>query len=81
MPTVTPIASSAALSGLRAATVRLDTAAQSIASRSSSGPQPTGRDEATDLLDLVTARTDFAANLAVLRTGDQMMGALLNILV
>ena len=82
MPSVSPLSGNqAALSGLRAATLRLYTAADSISARSASGPQPSGRDEITDLVDLVTARSDFAANVAVLRASDKMMGALLDILV
>ena len=81
MTSLSPLSSSeAALSGVRAATLRLYTAADSISARSASGPQQTGRDEIIDLVDLVVARTDFAANVEVLRTSDKMMGALLDIL-
>jgi flagellar basal body rod protein FlgC len=73
--------SAPALSGIRAATLRLDKAAESISARSAAAPQQAGRDETIDLVDLIVARTDFAANVAVLRTGDQMMGALLDIVV
>jgi flagellar hook protein FlgE len=48
----------------------------SVASASAPGP---GNALATDVLGLSQAKNDFAANLAVFRAGDQMLGTLIDL--
>lgn len=69
MSTITSISSQAA-AGLHRASSRLSAAAQSIAE---------GGPDVAAAVETMQARTDFKANAAVLRTADQMLGALLDI--
>lgn len=71
MSTISSISSQAA-AGLHRATDRLSAAAASIAAN---GPGIAAA------VETMQARTDFKANAAVLRTADQMLGALLDIRV
>jgi flagellar basal body rod protein FlgC len=61
-----------ALSGMQAATRRFADAAVRIAS-------PQSDDRAKDIVDLLSARRDFEANLLVLRVEADMMDRLLDI--
>jgi hypothetical protein len=62
----------AAMSGLASATNRFDRASAKIAQ-----PDPTA-DPVADRVDQLTAAHDFAANLATVRTADDMVGTLIN---
>lgn len=66
-----------AASGITAATARFGTAAgQLVRATTSNAPS----DTAKPVVDMIEARTDFAANVAVFKAGDKMMGTLLDIL-
>lgn len=67
---------SIATSGLTAATARLDASAQRIARWSPTSEVDLGR----EAIEQVMAKTEFKANVTVIRTADQMMGELLDIL-
>jgi flagellar basal body rod protein FlgC len=67
---------STAASGLMAATQRLDASAQRTARWGADSDVDLGR----EAVEQITARTDFKANLAVIRAADAMMGDLLDIL-
>jgi flagellar hook protein FlgE len=93
--------SSASLSGMRAATTRMDVAAFDVANAETPGfrrqqavlsttadgvdasvvrdAQPTGETglQPEDLVGMLAAKNAFLANLAVFRTGSQVMGTLL----
>ena len=49
-----------------------------VTTASASAPEP-GNALATDVLGLSQAKDDYAANLAVFRAGDQMLGALIDL--
>ena len=76
MTSISPIGSTYAIaqSGLNAATSQLAASAVNIAS---SGGDPSAQDG----VGLASARTDFSANLAVIKTQDQMQKNLLDIRV
>ena len=63
----------AAMSGLASATTRFDRAATKIA-------QPADDNVIGDRVDEITAEHDFQANLATVRTADDMVGTLINTL-
>lgn len=67
----TSLASSIAAQGMMRASARLAGAADVIASRAP---------EIQPVLDVQAAKRDFQANAAVLRTADQMTGAVIDIL-
>jgi flagellar basal body rod protein FlgC len=67
---------SIATSGLAAATARLDASAQ----RTARWGQDPSVDLAKEAVEQITAKAEFKANAAVIRTADQMMGELLDIL-
>lgn len=73
------IASTAAISGMNAAALRLNASASSIASGSYPGAA-SANDMATDMLQFITARQDFSANLQVLRSENEMYAALIDVL-
>jgi flagellar basal body rod protein FlgC len=66
-------------SGMNTALVRLNRAADNIANIRSSPALDTVL--VSDMLNLVTAKHEFAANFVVLRTGNEMLGSLLDIRV
>ncbi|NDC58780.1 MAG: flagellar hook protein FlgE [Alphaproteobacteria bacterium] len=70
---MTSIASASAIAaqGMARASTRLAGAADVIVAR---GP------EIEPIMETMAAKTDFKANAAVLRTADQMMGALLDVI-
>lgn len=70
------VATSIALSGMNAATQRLDASARNIANFSSA--RPSG-DITDDIVQLIEARTSFAANAAVVRVDSQMTATLLDV--
>lgn len=65
--------SSIAFSGLQSAVQRFGAAADGIAR------QAPEADPVSDTLSMITAKHDFAANLAVLRAENGMLGQLLDI--
>ena len=65
-----------AASGLQANSAQLSRIASNIA-----GMQGTGSDLAAQMTGLIEARAGFRANLATLRSANDMMGALLDISV
>ena len=66
--------SSIASSGMLSAATRLETSAAKVADPAS------GADLATEAVNQIEARLDFAANAQVLRAGNTMTGALLDML-
>lgn len=66
---------STAAAGLMAATQRLDASARRTARWGVDSDIDLGR----EAVEQITARTDFKANLAVIRAADAMMGDLLDI--
>ena len=70
---------SVAAAGLNAAASRLTASAERTAQWNATVSEST--DLAKEVVEQVSAKTDFAANAAVLRTADQMTGALLNLKV
>lgn len=74
--------SAIALQGLQQANVQLETAAAKIASAGASSPDGTPVDIvdlSTELVALMTAQNLFEANLATIKTADQMQKALVDI--
>ncbi|MCE9578880.1 MAG: flagellar hook protein FlgE [Deltaproteobacteria bacterium] len=65
-----PIA--AGVAGMSSAVNRFDRAAARTAS-------PGGADDVGAVVDQIAAKNDFAANVAVVRTADEMVGTLLDI--
>ncbi len=65
-----------ALSGLTTATRQVEQSAQNIAEGSAQGASGTGLIE--DIVDIKVAETSYRANLAVLRTTDELTQELLN---
>jgi flagellar hook protein FlgE len=63
---------SSAMSGMANATSRLDRASARIA-------QPETGDLVRDRVDQIVAQHDFAANVAMVRTADEMLGMLIDI--
>lgn len=63
---------SSAYSGMMAASRQLDATAQSVAG---------GDVTPVSAVGMITAKTDFQANAAVMKTADQMLGSLLDIKV
>jgi flagellar basal body rod protein FlgC len=72
------LATNIAASGLMNAIQRLDGAAVRIAQFGQ--PQTGDNDLAAQMVALVEAKNDFKANVAVMRTADEMTGALLNMI-
>lgn len=69
-----------ATAGMLAATSRLNASAQRTASWSVDGaPSGSDTDLTKEVVEQVSAKTDFKANAAVAKTADEMMGALLDI--
>lgn len=69
-----------ALSGVNAAVRRFETAARSIAGAPlAANPSGAQADLTEDVVGLIAAGHDFSANLQVLRTADEMTGALLDL--
>jgi flagellar hook protein FlgE len=62
-----------AMSGMAEAAGRFDRASARIA-------QPKHEDLASDRVDQITAQHAFAANVATVRTADEMIGTLINII-
>lgn len=60
-----------AAAGMQAATTRFAKASQTIAEHGAGAVEP--------IVEAISAKTDFKANLAVLRASDRMTGALLDI--
>lgn len=71
-------AASLALSGLKAATARFDASAQRTAR---AGDPAAETDLVTDTVERISAKHDFSANLAVLKTADEMTRRLLDLKV
>jgi flagellar basal body rod protein FlgG len=65
---------SSAVTGMAEAAGRFDRASARIA-------QPEPEDIARDRVDQITAQHAFAANVATVRTADEMIGTLINIVV
>lgn len=65
---------SSATSGMAEAAGRFDRASARIA-------QPEPEDIARDRVDQISAQHAFAANVATVRTADEMIGSLINIVV
>ena len=63
---------SSAMSGMAAAAGRFDRASARIA-------QPDPEDVVGDRVDQITAQHAFEANVATVRTADEMIGSLINI--
>jgi len=63
--------------GLVAASNRFAESAQRIAGM---GVEGANVDLASEIVDMTLAKTAFSANVAVIKTADEMQGALLNIL-
>jgi flagellar hook protein FlgE len=74
-----PVATTA-LSGLMAATARLNASAARIANSGTPGPAPATSDVdlVAEQVEMITARTAFAANLSVLKTADEMERTMLD---
>jgi len=66
-----------ALGGMRDAQSRLEKAAEKIAATSQS---PDGNDSATDMVELLGAGHQFAANARVIQTADEMQKRVIDIL-
>ncbi len=74
--------SSIALQGLQQADTQLDAAASAIASAgatSANGSNPDVVDLSTEMVALMSAQNSFSANLATLKTADQMQKTLLDV--
>ena len=73
---------SIAASGIDAATRRFEQASSRIARAGSSTglASETDTDLTDDIVDQLAARQSFTANVAVARTGDQVLGTLLDII-
>ena len=74
--------SSIALQGLQQADAQLETAAAAIAqagSTSANGSNPDVVDFSAEMVALISAQTSFSANLATLKTADQMQQNLLDV--
>ena len=70
---------STSLSGLNAATAKLNRAAADIANMSASAAGTTnGPGLEHDVVDMMVAKFMYKANAAVIRTTDEMTGAMLN---
>ena len=67
------------LQGMNQALNSLNTTAQRVAQEPFAAPQDSV-DLSTDMVNLIQARNDFAANAKVFRTGDEMAKTLLNML-
>jgi flagellar hook protein FlgE len=74
------VTSTIAVSGLNAASQRMQVAARNIAAASLPAPGAAGPDLSSQIVDFLAARIDFSANAAVIRADAQMTGSLLNIL-
>ena len=70
------IATSIALSGMNAAALQLQASARNIANSSSTR---SSGDMTDDIVQLIQARTSFAANAAVVRVDSQMTATLLDV--
>ena len=68
---------SIAASGVRAASARFEAAATAVVRAQSSD---TPSDSAAPIVDMIQARTGFAANLAVMRVADRTYKSLLDII-
>ncbi|MFT4253298.1 MAG: flagellar basal body rod C-terminal domain-containing protein [Caulobacter sp.] len=68
---------SIAAAGMSAATGRLAASAQRVGADAGASAKT---DLATERVEQISAKTDFSANAAVLRTADEMTGALLDLL-
>ena len=71
------VASATAVSGLQQAQTRLETTARRIASPASPGNPVDAVSLSDEAVSLIQSRNDFAANLNVLKTADQMQQDLL----
>jgi flagellar hook protein FlgE len=74
--------SAIALQGLQQAEVQLETAASRIASAGAASPDGANLDVvdlSSEMVALMSAQNQFAANLATLKTADQMQKALVDI--
>lgn len=74
--------SSIALQGLQQADTQLDAAASAIASAgatSANGSNPDVVDLSTEMVALMSAQNSFSANLATLKTADEMQKTLLDV--
>ena len=74
-----------AASGLMAAATRFGSAASNLANMepgalSATSPAPPRPDFATQIVDMIEARTAFGASLVAFRAADRMTGTLLNLL-
>jgi flagellar basal body rod protein FlgC len=69
---------STAAYGLNTATNQFNITAQKIANYGTGTPD--SNDLAENAVDLITEKTDFKANALVLKSADQMLGSLLDIL-
>jgi flagellar hook protein FlgE len=74
------VTSTIAVSGLNAASQRMQVAARNIAGVSLPAPGAASPDFSGQIVDFLAARIDFSANAAVIRADAQMTGSLLNIL-
>lgn len=66
-----------AMSGMSSAIARFDRASSRIAQAGDPASSP-GDDLIGDRVDQITAEHAFAANLATVRTADEMLGTLIN---
>jgi len=66
---------SIAAAGVQAAFARADASAARTVRMGATAPEP---DLAAEAVEQIGAKTDLKANLAVLRTADEMLGALLD---
>jgi flagellar basal body rod protein FlgC len=76
--------SSIALQGLQQAEVQLETAAARIASAGTTSPDGANLDVVSlsaEMVALMSAQNQFSANLATLKTADQMQKSLVDITV
>lgn len=71
---------STALSGMTAASRKVDEAATSIANAGIDGTPPAENGYIDEIVSIKTAETAFKANAAVIRTSDEMQDRLLDIL-
>jgi len=74
------VTSMIAMSGLNAASQRMQVAARNIAGVSLQAPGAAGADLEGQIVNVLAARIDFSANAAVIRADAQMTGTLLNVL-
>ena len=72
------LATNIAAAGMMSAIQRLDGAAVRISQ--AGRPEGSDTDLAAEMVSLVEAKNDFKANVAVMRTADEMTGALLNMI-